>query len=111
MYLITKLDIDEKKLLQKWHIDKDKKIILLPGISTEWKGHEVFLDAINLVNIELGYEAFYAIILGSDQGRDLYKKKLIRLTEQHRMTNQIKCIDHGKDMAIAYKGSDIVVSD
>jgi len=26
---------------------------------------------------EFGYEAFYAVILGSDQGRDLYKKKLI----------------------------------
>ena len=106
----TKLDIDEIKLLKKWQIEKDKKIILLPGRLTEWKGHEVFLDAINLVNIELGYEAFYAIILGSDQGRDLYKKKLIRLTEQHRMTNQIKFIDHCKDMALAYKVSDIVVS-
>jgi glycosyltransferase involved in cell wall biosynthesis len=106
----TKLDIDEKKLLKKWQIEKDKKIILLPGRLTEWKGHEVFLDAINLVNIELGYEAFYAIILGSDQGRDLYKKKLIRLTEQHRMTNQIKFIDHCKDMALAYKVADIVVS-
>ena len=73
------MDIDEKKLLKKWQIEKDKKIILLPGRLTEWKGHEVFLDAINLVNIELGYEAFYAIILGSDQGRDLYKKKLIRV--------------------------------
>ena len=106
----TKLDIDEKKLLKKWQIEKDKKIILLPGRLTEWKGQEVFLDAINLVNIELGYEAFYAVILGSDQGRDLYKKKLIRLTEQHRMTNQIKFIDHCKDMALAYKVSDIVVS-
>jgi glycosyltransferase involved in cell wall biosynthesis len=106
----TKLDIDEKKLLKKWQIEKDKKIILLPGRLTEWKGQEVFLDAINLVNIELGYEAFFAVILGSDQGRDLYKKKLIRLTEQHRMTNQIKFIDHCKDMALAYKVSDIVVS-
>ena len=106
----TKLDIDEIKLLKKWQIEKDKKIILLPGRLTEWKGQEVFLDAINLVNIELGYEAFYAVILGSDQGRDLYKKKLIRLTEQHRMTNQIKFIDHCKDMALAYKVSDIVVS-
>ena len=106
----TKLDVDEIKLLKKWQIEKDKKIILLPGRLTEWKGQEVFLDAINLVNIELGYEAFYAVILGSDQGRDLYKKKLIRLTEQHRMTNQIKFIDHCKDMALAYKVSDIVVS-
>ena len=106
----TKLDSDEKKILNEWQIEKDKKIILLPGRLTEWKGQEVFIEAVNLVNIELGYEAFYAVILGSDQGRDLYKKKLIRLTEQHRLTNQVKFIDHCKDMALAYKVSDIVVS-
>ena len=106
----TKVYSDEKKLLTKWEIDKDKKIILLPGRLTSWKGQEVFIEAINLVNIELGYEAFYGVILGSDQGRDLYKKKLIRLTEQHRMINQIKFIDHCNDMALAYKISDIIVS-
>ena len=106
----TKLDNDEKKLLKEWQIEKDKKIILLPGILTGWKGQEVFIEAVNLVNIELGYEAFFAVILGSDQGRDLYKKKLIRLTEQHRLVNQVKFIDHCKDMALAYKVSDVVVS-
>ena len=106
----TKLDNDEKKLLNEWKIKKDKKIILLPGRLTGWKGQEIFIEAVNLVNIELGYEAFYAVILGSDQGRDLYKKKLFRLTEQHRLISQVKFIDHCKDMALAYKVSDIVVS-
>ena len=106
----TKIEVDEKKLLKKWDIEKDKKIILLPGRLTYWKGQEIFIEAINLVNIELGYEAFYVVILGSDHGRDLYKKKLIRLSEQYRMTNQIRFIDHCKDMALAYKVSDIVVS-
>ncbi len=106
----TKFESDEKKLLTKWDIEKDKKIILLPGRLTSWKGQEVFIEAVNLVNIELGYEAFYAVILGSDQGRDLYKKKLIRLSEQFRLSKQIRFIDHCKDMALAYKISDIVVS-
>jgi len=106
----TKLESDEKKLLKKWEIEKDKKIILLPGRLTAWKGQEIFIEAINLVNIELGYEAFYSVILGSHQGRDMYKKKLIRLTEQYRMNKQVRFIDHCKDMALAYKVSDIVVS-
>ena len=106
----TKLETDEKKLLKKWEIENDKKIILLPGRLTSWKGQELFIEAINLVNIELGYEAFYGVILGSDQGRDLYKKKLIRLSEQYRMSQQIKFIDHCKDMSLAYKVSDIVIS-
>jgi glycosyltransferase involved in cell wall biosynthesis len=106
----TKLESDEKKLLQKWDISKEKKIILMPGRLTSWKGQELLIEAINLVKIELGYEAFHVVILGSDQGRDLYKKKLIRLTEQYRLNNQIKFIDHCEDMALAYKVADFVIS-
>ncbi len=106
----TKTENEERKLLKNWQIEDNKKIILLPGRLTSWKGQELFLEAINLVNIQLGYKAFYGVILGSDQGRDLYKKKLVRISEQHRMTKQIKFIDHCKDMALAYKVSNIVIS-
>ncbi len=98
--------------------DKKKFLVIFRGINTdyfdgrltEWKGQEMFLDAINKVNINLGHEVFNVIILGSDQGRELYKKKLIRLVEQYRLTNQVKFIDHCKNMPLAYKVSDIIVS-
>ena len=106
----TKLESEEKKLLKKWEINKEKKIILLPGRLTSWKGQKLFIEAINLAKMELGYEAFHAVILGNEQGRGLYKKKLIRLVEQYRLTNQIKFIDECKDMALAYQVSDIIVS-
>jgi glycosyltransferase involved in cell wall biosynthesis len=106
----TKTDVEEQKLIKSWKIEENKKIILLPGRLTQWKGQELFLEAINLVNIQLGYQAFYAIILGSEQGRDIYKKKLIRLSEQYRMTKQVKFINHCKDMALAYKVSNIIIS-
>ena len=106
----TILETDEKKLLKKWEITKEKKIILMPGRLTSWKGQELLIEAINLTKIELGYEAFNVVILGSDQGRKLYRKKLIRMIEQYRLTNQIKLIDNCKNMALAYKVSDIVIS-
>ena len=106
----SKLESEEKNLLKKWKIDKEKKIILVPGRLTAWKGQEMFIESINLVKKELGYEAFHVVILGSDQGRNLYKKKLVRLTEQYRLTKQIKFIDHCKDMALAYQVSDIIIS-
>ena len=106
----TKLEADERSLLKEWEINKEKKIILVPGRLTSWKGQELLIEAINLVKIELGYEAFHVVILGSDQGRNLYKKKLVRLTEQYRLTNQIKFINHCKDMALAYQISDIIIS-
>ena len=106
----TITETQEKKLLESWGIEENKKIILLPGRLTPWKGQELFLEALNLLNIQLGYEAFYAVILGNDQGRDLYKKRLVRLSEQYRMTKQVKFIDHCKDMALAYKVSNIIIS-
>jgi glycosyltransferase involved in cell wall biosynthesis len=106
----TTIEVEEKKLLEKWEIFENKKIILMPGRLTSWKGQELFIEAVNLVNIELGYEAFYAVILGDDQGRDLYKKKLVKLCEKYNISKQIKFVDHCKDMALAYKISDIVIS-
>ena len=106
----TTLENDENKLLKNWGLNRGKKIILMPGRLTSWKGQELFIESINLVNKELGYEAFYGIILGSEQGRKVYKKKLERLVEQYRLNNQVKFIENCKNMPLAYKVSDIVVS-
>ena len=47
----------------------------MPGRLTGWKGQEIFIEALKLINDELGHEAFYAVILGDDQGRDIFIKK------------------------------------
>ena len=106
----TTLTEDEDKLFKSWNLEVEKKTILLPGRITEWKGHEMFIEAMNKINIQLGHKSFKAVILGSDQGRDLYKKKLIRLVEQYRMNDQIKFVDHCENMPLAYKISDLIVS-
>ena len=108
--LSTILDSEENRLISDWEVDKNKKTILMPGRLTAWKGQETFIEALNLVNKELGYESFNAVILGSDQGRDIYTKKIKRLAEQYRLTSQLKFIEHCKNMPLAYKISDIVVS-
>ncbi|MAV62206.1 MAG: glycosyl transferase family 1 [Candidatus Pelagibacter sp.] len=106
----TIIDAHEIKLLKDWQIGTDKKIILMPGRLTSWKGQELFIEALNLVNKELGYNPLYAVILGNDQGRTVYRKKLLRLVEQHRLSSQVKFIEHCKNMPLAYKISDFVVS-
>ncbi|MDA7447041.1 glycosyltransferase family 4 protein [Candidatus Pelagibacter ubique] len=106
----TTLNNEENILTSDWEVDRNKKTILMPGRLTAWKGQETFIEALSLVNKELGYESFNAIILGSDQGRDIYTKKIKRLAEQYRLTSQLKFINHCKNMPLAYKISDIVVS-
>jgi len=106
----TTLEFEEDDLLSTWGVARGKKLILMPGRLTAWKGQEVFIEALNLVNKKLGHEFFYAIILGSDQGRDIYTKKIKRLAEQYRLTPQLKFVEHCKNMPLAYKISDLVVS-
>ena len=101
---------EEKKIILQWNIQKDKKLILLPGRLTSWKGQEMFIEALNLVNQELKQDVFNAVILGNAQGRDVYKKKLLRLVEQYRLNKQVKFVDHCKHMPSAYKISNLVVS-
>ena len=101
---------DQKKLISKWNINKEKPLILLPGRLTFWKGQEMFIEAIRLVKEKIPEKPFCAVILGSDQGRNVYKKKLLRLVEQYRLNNYIKFFDKCELMPLAYQISDIVVS-
>jgi len=101
---------DENQLLSNWGLAKDKKIILMPGRLTAWKGQDVFIEGLNLVKKKLGDQSFYAVILGSDQGRNVYSKKIKRLVEQYRLTSQVKFINHCANMPLAYKISDLIVS-
>ena len=101
---------DEIQLISKWKIDKEKKVILLPARLTAWKGHEIFLEALNKLKVNEPQKKFIAVILGSDQGRKIYKKRLIRLVEQYRLINDVIFIDNFELMPIAYKISDIVIS-
>jgi glycosyltransferase involved in cell wall biosynthesis len=111
---------DQEKLIADWGIDKSKPLILLPGRLTSWKGQEVFIEALKLVNekiashnlnhVETDNIFFNAVILGSDQGRKVYKKKLTRLVQQHRLNHQVKLIDECKLMPLAYKISDLIIS-
>ena len=106
---------DESKLMNEWKLDKtlsfyQKKIILFPGRLTSWKGHEMFIESLNLFKQKNPDKLFFAIILGSDQGRKIYKKKIQRLVEQYRLIKDILFIDNCEKMPLAYKIANIVIN-
>ena len=82
----------------------------MPGRLTEWKGQELLIESLNILKTNFGYKNFVAIILGSDQGRDTYKKKLVRLVEQHRLNNEVVFLEHANSMPVAYSIANVVVS-
>jgi len=98
------------KFYKQHNIDRNKFIILLPGRLTPWKGQKIFIEAIKLLYEKSDIPSFEAILLGSDQGRNVYKKQLIDLVLQYRLNNIIKFIDHCEEMPIAYGSASLVCS-
>ena len=100
----------KNKLITELKIDINKTIILLPGRVTKWKGQENFIEALNILIEDYNRTDFEAIILGSDQGRNVYLKRLKGLVERYRLVKKIKFIRHINEMPLAYSISNIVVS-
>jgi len=98
------------KLALEWKLEKSKPIILLPGRLTRWKGQEMFIEALNILLEDHHQSNFQAIILGSDQGRNVYSKKLLSLVERYQLKNKVKFISFCKEMPLAYALSDLIVS-
>jgi len=104
------LPIKMEKFSKENNIDRNKFIILLPGRLTSWKGQKIFIESIKLLSEKNDIPSFQAIILGSDQGRSVYKKQLLALTQQYRLGKIIKFIDHCKEMPVAYGVANLACS-
>ena len=102
--------LKQEKLKQEWGLDSNKFIILLPGRLTYWKGQEKFIESLNILVEDYNITNFQAIILGSDQGRKVYSKKLSNLVQRYSLNKKIKFIQHCSEMPLAYSLADVVVS-
>ena len=102
--------LKQEKLKKEWNIDTNKFTILMPGRLTYWKGQEKFIEALNILIVDYNFTNFQAILLGSDQGRKVYSKKLLSLVERYSLTKKIKFIQICKEMPLAYSLADVVVS-
>ena len=100
----------KKELIKIWGIEEDKIQILLPGRLTPWKGQENFIEALNILREDYGNINFQGIILGSDQGRNVFRKKLLNLVERYNLNKKILFINHCNEMPLAYSVADFVIS-
>jgi glycosyltransferase involved in cell wall biosynthesis len=102
--------LKQEKLKKEWELFPNRFTILLPGRLTRWKGQEKFIEALNILIEDYQNLKFQAIILGSDQGRKVYKKKLVNLVQRYSLNKKIKFVDHCREMPLAYSIADVVVS-
>ena len=102
--------LKQEKLKEEWALNPNLFTILMPGRLTSWKGQEKFIESLNILIEDYNITNFQAILLGSDQGRKVYTKKLLSLVERYSLTKKVKFINHCKEMPLAYSLADVVVS-
>ena len=91
---------------KKIKTDEFKKTILMPGRLTSWKGHEIAIRSISLLNdnnIKL-------IVLGDSQNRIRYKKKLKKLVAKLGLNNNVLFLEQTRDLPAFMMLADLVIS-
>lgn len=96
-----------KNIIEEYDLPTDKKIILLIGRLTRWKGQELLIDALAKIKDR---KDFHCIFTGDDQGRVKYTEGLLNKIKEYDMTGDFTFIKHTDDVPALMKACDIVVS-
>ena len=94
-------------IIEENHLPTDKKIILLIGRLTRWKGQELLIDALAKIKDRTD---FHCVFTGDDQGRIKYTEGLLNKIKEYEMTGRFTFIKHTDDVPALMKACDIVVS-
>ena len=89
---------------QKWHIDESKKIILMPGRFTSWKGHEFLINALSKVK-----EDYLCLMVGSSHGHEDFVKRIENQITQKGLNSKVRNLGLCEDMVLAYAIANIVI--
>lgn len=96
-----------RTIIEQYELPTDKKLILLIGRLTRWKGQELLIDALAKIK-DRG--DFHCIFTGDDQGRTKYTEGLIQKIKDNNMNGDFTFIKHTDDVPALMKACDIVVS-
>ena len=97
----------KQNIIEQYELPSNKKLILLIGRLTRWKGQELLIDA--LAKIKDRHD-FHCVLTGDDQGRSKYTEGLKEKIKQYSMTGCYTFIRHTDDVPALMKACDIVVS-
>jgi glycosyltransferase involved in cell wall biosynthesis len=95
-------------IFEEFQLPLDKKIILLPGRITRWKGHFVLLEALTLLKDR---DDFFCIFLGSVNNKNSkYYEELVTFVQDQELGARVSIIEESEDIASFYKLAHVVVS-
>ena len=93
-------------LRRNWRLAEGIPTLMLPGRITQWKGQDIFLQALSL----LRWPRFQAVLVGDYDEGSGYTAELRGLIERLGLDERVRLVGHCRDMATAYLLADLVVS-
>lgn len=93
-------------MVEKYRIELDVPVILMPGRFTRWKGQSCLIDALSHIKDE----KFVCILAGYDKKHENYYKELEKQVKELGLFHKVRMIGEVKDMPALYSLSDIVIS-
>lgn len=88
-----------------WAIPEDKKVILMPGRISSWKGQELLIDAL----YKLGHKDYYCLIVGAAGKHKQFLKRLEQKIRDYDLDDNVAIHENTPDIVTLYKLADIVV--
>ena len=102
-------NVTQQRIIQlagRWHLPDDRKIILLPGRVSNWKGHDLMIEAL----ARLGRRDVLCVMAGADNGDSAFMERLAALARSRDVGDLVRFTEFYRDMPAAYMLSDVVVS-
>lgn len=86
----------------------DQKCLLLPGRISRIKGQDLAIEALSHLNDP----TLHLILMGSEQGRDAFRRELEELAESRKVQAQVHFVtpQSGDALTTAYAAADLVLS-
>lgn len=97
-----------EKLAKDWRLRDDRRVVMLPGRLTRWKGQIVLVEA--LARLRGRHPEAHCVLVGSDQGRTGYRREIEEAIAKLGLGDRVTIADHCNDMPAAYMLAEVVVN-
>lgn len=88
-----------------YNIPKDTCVIFVPSKITEWRGHEVILEALNMIK----HHDFYCIMAGDTASNRHFTNKIYNMIRHFKLQSKVQIFNAPAHMPTLYNLSNIVL--
>ena len=104
-----KIDPAERAAMRAQYTTPEKRLAILPGRLTDWKGQGVLIEALGRLPSDLLESCHFALI-GDAQGRDGYVEDLKTAIDTYNLDELVSLSGHCSNMPVLYSACDLVLS-